>query len=206
MIPIRPSLVAALALASQIISGSPAGFGGPIDFERDEPGKIAEGFVGHAGRWEVVQDGENRVFAQLASNPDDTFNLALKASNVRNIDMSVRLRARAGELDRGGGVVWRAKDAKNYYIARFNPLENNFRVYKVEGGKRTQFATADVPGDDRWHTLRVTMFDDRITCYLDGKKYLEAADSTFRGPGGYGLWSKSDARTEFDDLSVKAFE
>jgi hypothetical protein len=153
-----------------------------------------------------VQDGGNKVFAQLAKSPDPAFNVALRTSNVRNIDASVRLRAVAGENDRGGGIVWRARDLKNYYITRFNPLENNFRVYKVEGGKRTQFATADVPGDDRWHTLRVTMFDDKIACYLDGRKFLELADSTFAGPGMYGLWTKSDAHTYFADFAVEACE
>jgi hypothetical protein len=205
MHPTRPFLVLLAGLGLQIISGSPAGFG-PIDFEKDQPGKPAEGFAVATGRWEVVQDGKNRVFAQRASNRDDAFNVALYVSNVRNIDISVRLRADAGELDRGGGVVWRAKDAKNYYLARFNPLENNFRVYKVEAGKRTQFASADVPGDTAWHTLRVTMFGDEITCYLDGKKYLAVKDNTFPGHGMYGLWTKSDARSSFDDLSVKAYE
>ncbi len=50
------------------------------------------------------------------------------------------------------------------------------------------------------------MFDDKIACYLDGKKYLAAKESTFKGPGMYGLWTKSDARTFFDDFSVKAYE
>ena len=31
--------------------------------------------------------------------------------------------------------------AKNYYVARFNPLEDNFRLYKVLAGKRIQLAT-----------------------------------------------------------------
>jgi prepilin-type processing-associated H-X9-DG protein len=34
-------------------------------------------------------------------------------------------------------LIWRAKDARNDYIARYNPLEDNVRVYKVEGGERT---------------------------------------------------------------------
>lgn len=206
MTPIKPLLVALVGLGLQIVSGSPAGFG-PDDFDKDEPGKIADGFIAESGRWEVVQDGKNRVFAQRATNPDDAFNLALRPGpGVRHIDISVRLRADAGELDRGGGVVWRARDAKNYYLARFNPLESNVRVYKVEAGKRTQFASADIPGDAKWHTLRVTMFGDQIACYLDGKKHLEVKDATFPGRGMYGLWTKSDARTSFDDLDVKAFE
>ncbi len=202
----NPAAALLILLGTQIISGSPAGFDGPADFEKERPGKLAEGYVETAGRWEIVDDGGNKVFAQLAKSPDAAFNVALRDSTVRNIDASVRLRAVAGELDRGGGIVWRARDLKNYYIARYNPLENNFRVYKVQDGKRTQFATADVPGDGRWHTLRVTMFDDKIACYLDGKKYLDAVDSTFARPGMYGLWTKSDARTYFDDFSVKAYE
>jgi hypothetical protein len=31
-------------------------------------------------------------------------------------------------------TVWLYVDADNYYIARMNPLEDNFRVYKVVGG------------------------------------------------------------------------
>jgi hypothetical protein len=93
-------------------------------------------------------------------------------------------------------------DAKNYYIARYNPLEDNFRVYKVEDGKRTQFQSAKIPGDDKWHTLRITMAGAKITCYLDGQKYLEAEDSTFPDAGMIGLWSKSDAQSYFDELTV----
>ena len=119
-----------------------------------------------------------------------------------DLDLSVRLRAVAGEVDRGGGLVWRARDAKNYYIARYNPLEDNFRVYKVQDGKRTQFQSAKVPGDEAWHVLRVTMVGTRITCRLDGQSLLEVEDSTFPAAGMIGLWSKADAQSYFDDLTV----
>ena len=173
------------------------------NFESDEPGKIAKGFTSEVGTWEVTLDGDNKVLAQKAKNDDETFNVVLvDGTHFTDVDFSVRLKAVAGELDQGGGVVWRAKDKNNYYIARYNPLEDNFRVYKVEAGKRTQFASAKVPGDKKWHTLRVTMVGARITCYLDGTKYLEAEDSTFPDAGKIGLWSKADAQSYFDDLTV----
>ena len=128
--------------------------------------------------------------------------MLVDGTQFKEVDLSVRLKAVAGELDQGGGVVWRAKDKNNDYIARYNPLEDNFRVYKVEGGKGTQFASAKVSGDKEWHTLRVTMVGARITCYLDGTKYLEAEDSTFPDAGKVGLWSKADAQSYFDDLTV----
>ncbi len=123
-------------------------------------------------------------------------------TRFKDVDVSVRLKAVVGELDQGGGVVWRARDKDNYYIARYNPLESNFRVYKVEKGKRTQFQSAGIPGDREWHTLRVTMAGGRITCYLDGRKYLETDDRTFPDAGRIGLWTKADARSYFDDLTV----
>lgn len=184
---------------------APAGQGSKKtwNFESDEPGKIARGFTSEVGTWEIVIEGGNKVLAQTARNDDETFNVVLvDGSDFKDVDLSVRLRAVAGELDQGGGVVWRAKDKNNYYIARYNPLEDNFRVYKVEAGKRTQFASAKIAGDKKWHTLRVTMVGARIDCYFDGTKYLEVEDSTFPAAGKIGVWSKADARSHFDDLMV----
>lgn len=99
--------------------------------------------------------------------------------------------------------MWRAKDASNYYIARWNPLEDNFRAYHVKGGKRTQLATAKVKADPAtWHTLRIVQAGNRIQGFLDGQKYLDVEDTTFPEAGGVGLWTKADAATFFDDLVV----
>jgi hypothetical protein len=173
------------------------------DFETDEAGKIAQGFTNEVGTWVITRDGANHVLAQTARSDDDTFNVALaEATSYKDLDLSVRLRAVEGKNDQGGGLVWRAKDKKNYYIARYNPLEDNLRVYKVEAGKRTMFQDAKVPGDKAWHTLRVTMVGPKIVCYLDGRKHLETEDSTFPDAGRIGLWSKADAQSYFDDLTI----
>jgi hypothetical protein len=113
------------------------------------------------------------------------------------------MKALAGEDDQGGGLVWRAKDGANYYIARFNPLEDNYRVYKVVDGARKQLGSADFKAAPGWHTLRVVMSADHIVCYLDGEKRLDVTDSTFKEAGKVGLWTKSDAQTHFDDLTTR---
>lgn len=173
------------------------------DFEQDEPGKIAEGFTNEVGRWEVSTDGGNRVLAQRAESGERVFNVALvEGTSYKDLDLSVRVKAVAGKEDQGGGLIWRAKDRDNYYVARYNPLEDNLRVYKVEDGKRTQLDHADAPGDREWHTLRITMNGREILGYLDGKKLLVAEDSTFPEAGRIGLWTKADARSHFDDLTV----
>jgi hypothetical protein len=119
-------------------------------------------------------------------------------------EIEVKVRANTGKEDQGGGVIWRARDANNYYIARYNPLENNFRIYYVENGSRKQLASAGrvgIPAGE-WFTLKIIQHGDKIEGYLNGKKYLEVSDNTFTGPGGVGFWTKADAASSFDDLRV----
>ena len=173
-------------------------------FESDTVGKPADGFLTAVGTWTVMQDGDNRVLAQTAQNADSVFNVVLRTDVLYDdLELSVRLKAIKGIVDQGGGVVWRAKNAKTYYIARFNPLEDSFRVYKVVDGKRFQLGSVKAPGDNEWHTVQIAMKGTRITCELDGKIRLEADDASIRGFGRVGLWSKSDAETYFDNLTVR---
>ena len=108
-------------------------------------------------------DGSNRVLAQTAQNADSVFNLILRPDVLyADVELSVRLKAVKGIVDQGGGLVWRAKNAKTYYIARYNPLEDSFRVYKVVDGKRIQLGSVKAAGDNEWHTLRITMNGGKI--------------------------------------------
>ncbi len=195
-------LIAVLALAAPMAVGDEARMSWTFD---DEPaGRIAGGFTGEVGEWKVVESDRGKALAQLAKSPDAVFNVALvDGASARDLILTVRLKAIAGEDDRGGGLVWRARDAKNYYVARYNPLEDNFRVYKVVDGKRTLFQGVDIPHSPGWHTLKVVMDGDHIECSYDGRQYLDVKDATFPGPGKVGVWSKADARSHFDDLTLE---
>lgn len=59
-------------------------------------------------------------------------------------------------------------------------------------------------GSAKWHAVRAVQVGSTIRCYLDDKLLLEATDDTFKEAGLIGLWSKSDAVSYFDHLSVKA--
>lgn len=179
------------------------------NFDADEAGAIAKGFSNETGAWKVAKDesapSKASVLAQTAKSATKVFNIALvSAASYQNLDLSVKFKAVAGEIDQGGGLVWRARDAKNYYVVRFNPLENNLRLYKVAAGVRTQLQNADVTLPEGWQTLRVVMAGNKIECYLNGQKQIEAQDETFKDAGKIGLWTKADAQTHFDDLSAAA--
>lgn len=178
------------------------------NFDAEKTGAIAAGFTNEIGEWKIVEDesapSKANVLAQLAKNGRPVFNITLASgTSYRNVDITVKMKSIAGKIDQGGGVVWRARDAQNYYIARYNPLEDNYRVYKVEDGRRTQLGTSEVKRSEGWHTLRVAMTGEGIECHYDGQKYLDVNDSTFKAAGKVGLWTKADAQTHFDDLMVR---
>jgi hypothetical protein len=172
-------------------------------FDDQETGKIAEGFTNEVGTWVVADSDDGKALAQTAKNENPVFNITLITdTNFKDVELSVRMKAVAGEIDQGGGLVWRAKDAKNYYLARYNPLEENYRLYKVVEGKRTMIMNADIPQSPGDHTLRVVMKENQIECFYNDDKYLEAKDEVFADAGKIGLWTKADAQSQFDDLTI----
>ncbi|MBI2825545.1 MAG: DUF1080 domain-containing protein [Planctomycetia bacterium] len=205
----------AVCVAGAIVAMGPRAGAREWNFDSAQPGTLpspwsaAQTGEGHGSVWKVVEDSSapsgSKVFAQTSSEgPNLLFNVCVaNDTDQQDVDLSVKFKAIKGANDQGGGLVWRYRDANNYYIARMNPLEDNFRVYKVEKGKRTQLETADVkvPAGE-WHALRVVHRGNRIQCYLDGKLCLTAMDDTFKGSGKIGLWTKSDAVTHFDDLTL----
>lgn len=186
-------------------------------FDKDDVGKVPEHWSirqtnpsEKIAAWSVKAEKEapsepNVLQLTETHNADGTFNLAIAdQSSIKDFDLAVTVRADSGKEDQGGGPIWRAKNENNYYICRFNPLESNFRVYKVVDGKRKQLAGATVnSAAGQWYTVRVTMVGGKITCYLNGTKHLEATDDTFPDAGMVGLWTKADAATSFDDLIVR---
>ena len=91
------------------------------NFDKDKTGEVPTGFMNEAGQWKVTADStapsQSNAVAQLAKSPGSTFNLLLlDKENFKDVDISVAMKAVAGSEDRGGGLVWRTRDSKNYYI------------------------------------------------------------------------------------------
>jgi hypothetical protein len=173
-----------------------------IEFQSDQA------LVGKSGSWHAVEAADApsppRVWMQQGKGGADEMNLALCEEHPPlSADLHVFLRAIEGEQDQGGGIVWRARDERNYYLARWNPLEANLRAYKVVDGTRTQIFDKPIQAGAGWHKLRVWFARERIEIWFDGQSLGEFSDTTFLTPGMVGLWTKSDARTQFDDLEIR---
>lgn len=180
------------------------------NFDKDRLGTAPPGFVRSSGGWKVAADPTAptlpNVLAQRAKSTDRTLNLVQVAgTSYRNLDLSVKLRPIEGKSWQGGGITWRGVDGENYYALLVNPLDNSIRLYKVVSNWPTELGTAQLTQVGGWHTLRVVMTDDRMECYYDGRKYLDRRNSTYGKAGTIGLWTRGDAETYFDDLTVQAY-
>lgn len=183
----------------------------------DGADEVPAGFVaaetngrGTPGAWRVEKtaqapEGEKVVTLFAPTNAGERFNLLL-SNDVHPADLvlGVQIKANAGQEDQGGGLVFRAQDAQNYYVARWNPLEHGIVVFRTENGERAELASSTFDADSKlWHTLEVRMKGGRGEVRFDGGEPLGFFDTAFRNAGKVGLWTKADAASSFDRLSVQ---
>ena len=192
-------------------------------FDDQKPGEAPKGMTcaltgkGRPGSWKVLEDktapSAPNVLAQTdADSTGYRFPVCVAdGPSAVDVDLSVRFKPVSGSGDQAAGLVWRYRDAENYYIVRANALENNVVLYKVEGGRRT-----DLPlvGEGRtygkktkvpsgaWSTLAVNVKGSLFAVVFNGTELYEVEDSTFAGPGRIGVWTKADSVTHFDDLML----
>ena len=140
-----------------------------------------------------------------------TFPVAIKSGTaIRDGFVEVKFKAVTGSEDRAAGIVWRAKDADNYYVVRANALEDNVVLYKTIKGVRTSLGIVGRKGgygvstpvtSGQWHLLRCDFAGSRFKVTYDGKPLFEVEDATIADAGMIGLWTKADSVTLFDDLT-----
>lgn len=209
--------VAALAALAGMAAWADEGKVRTFPFAKEDVDKLPKGWkaektgAGEGSVWKVVADDtapskSGYVLAQTAESPKAVFNICVaEDASYKDVELSVSFKAIAGKNDQGGGFVWRYQDANNYYICRMNPLEDNYRVYKVVGGKRTQLGGKEEikVKTGEWHKLKVEVKGNKMTGYLDGDKIWEITDDTYQKAGKVGLWSKADAQTHFDGFKTE---
>jgi hypothetical protein len=168
---------------------------------------------GPLATWAVVTDqdapnaGKVLSLTKVHDSSEGVFNLCWNPGlTFQDGVIEVTGRSNSGVNDQGGGIIWRARDANNYYIIRYNPLEENLRLYVVKNGHRQMIADAGklAVKTGEWFTLKIVHQGDLIEGWLNGKKLVEKKDKSIPSSGGVGLWTKADAASSFKDLRVWA--
>jgi len=216
--PSRSSLRARFAVASVLIllMGATA-MAETLNFDDTPAGISPEG-------WTLTMTGKGQPKWTVEADPTApskpnvlkqsgraTFPVAIKSGTaIRDGFVEVKFKAVTGSEDRAAGIVWRAKDADNYYVVRANALEDNVVLYKTIKGVRTSLGIVGRKGgygvstpvtSGQWHLLRCDFAGSRFKVTYDGKPLFEVEDATIADAGMIGLWTKADSVTLFDDLT-----
>jgi len=142
-------IVTTILVSTQLLAS--AGAASTENFDDAKPGGPPAGWTASqtgkgAAKWSVEKDGSAPSKPNvLKQSGEATFPVCLKNdTQLKDGFVEVKFKLLAGEEDQCGGVVWRALDADNYYVARANALEGNVRIYHFVKGKRTQFGGANL--------------------------------------------------------------
>ena len=188
-----------------------------VSFESTRNGATPEGWTATLTgkgdpKWTVESDETApSKLKVLKQSGRATYPLLLKNdTNIKDGFIEVKFKAIAGSQDRAAGVVWRAKDANNYYVVRANALEDNFVLYKTVNGVRSALDIVGRKGGygvevavpaNTWHSLRVDFEGNRFRASFNDNQLFEVEDSTFTDAGMVGLWTKADSVTLFDQMT-----
>jgi hypothetical protein len=210
-----------LAFGACVLLATPAAFADEKwTFDDANVGSVPAGWIagvtgskaGKSPKWEVIQGDGHKVLAQLESGgANGDFPVCLKkGSSLRDGTVSTRFKPISGSIDQAGGVIVRAKDKDNFYIARANALENNVSFYVTRAGKRKTIKYWDnvEVGLGKWHELKVEVKGFAFEVWLNGKLVgkVEETEHVFPDAGMVGVWTKADSVTHFSELSVALTE
>jgi hypothetical protein len=211
-------MIRMVTVAALLTMGS-AAMAETLSFDADAAGKPPLGWtVTKTGtgnpKWTVEQEAGAPANAKVVKQSGRaTYPLLLKdGTNVKDGIVAVQFKAISGTEDRAAGIVWRARDANNYYVVRANALEDNVVLYKTVNGQRSSLdivgrqggygVSVPVPAN-RWHTLRIEFAGKRFAVTFNGTRLFEVEDATFPGGGMVGLWTKADSVTAFANVVLE---
>src|SRR5438876_6485398 len=165
------------------------------------PGWIATKTGTGPAKWSVEKDDTAPSKPNvLKQSGQATYPVCIKEdTNLKDGFVEVKFKPVSGKEDQAGGLIWRARDSNNYYVARANALENNVTIYDTVNGRRTERKRTGVKvASNQWHMVRIDFQGNHFTVTYDGRKAIEWEDNTFKDAGKVGVWTKADSVTLFD--------
>ena len=214
--PFRMKPLSVIFAASWLAAGAAVGAQTLLTrtFDDDKGSGVPAGFTLAAmrqpdpGKWWLRRQGTESSLAHVATAGAAGFGIAVAdASGIQDLSVTVRLRLAGGA--RSGGVVWRYRDAQNFYAAILNLARGTLAGYRVTDGNMIRIEGMfedDLELDpNAWHTLKVVHDGTQMSVSLGGIRVFEENDRRDRMRSGLvGLIASGDSDVWFDDLRLEA--
>jgi hypothetical protein len=190
------------------------------NFDGDRPGETPSGFSigtigeGAVGHWTIEADPQapsspNRL-VQTTPCPTGVAGclqvLLMEGTTYEYPDLTVRFRL-AGEGKEGaGGLVFGARDARNFYAAMVDLATDTLEVIRVLDGQATVLGRQGVKREkSAWHRLRAQhntiLSKDYVEISFDGLLVFSTWEKAV-GSGKIGLITGGEGILAFDNLNA----
>ncbi|NKB81764.1 MAG: hypothetical protein GKS05_07755 [Nitrospirales bacterium] len=185
------------------------------NFEKGKEGSVPALFKAHTvggpttDNWEITSisgapSGTHTV-VQSATCPQLSCIHVLLANDIdlQYVDLAVRLRKQS-DMPGSGGVIFAAKDEKNFYGVLFDPQAKLMQAIRVLDGKISVMAEENFePEDVDWHLLRIQrrtiVSRDFVNIHLDHHRILSVSGSELQS-GSVGVVTTGQSPYAFDNL------
>jgi hypothetical protein len=190
------------------------------NFDKQAAGQAPAGFSEYAAgatetaSWTVERDSNslsppNILRPSGACSDEECLKLLLiDALQYEYFDAVVRIRLEESAKESRGaaGLVFDVRDRQNFYAATVDVSGQHLNVIRVQGGKSTSLAHAEIAAKPQdWHLMRVrrntTISKEYIEVFFDGQQAFSVEDRTFR-TGQIGLMARGTSEVVFDNLST----
>src|SRR5437016_4673791 len=130
-------MIMAITMATRLVIAETVNFD-DMKTGAPPPGWTATLTGSGTAKWAVERDDSAPSKPNvLKQSGQATFPVCIKEdTSLKDGFVEVKFKPVSGREDQAGGVIWRAKDSNNYYIARANALEGNVVLYKTVKCKR----------------------------------------------------------------------
>lgn len=121
-------------------------------------------------------------------------------SGQSDVQISVDKYYGAGTGYKDGGIVFRATNASNFFIFRWNSDNKTLRLYRFQNGSATLLVNnAFDLTVGAWHSLKVAANGTTIECYVDGILRISVTDSFNQTATKHGLRQFESTGEEYYD-------
>ncbi|MHB9036983.1 MAG: family 16 glycoside hydrolase [Armatimonadota bacterium] len=170
---------------------------------------LRDDFSSGAGNWTVLSGNWSVTDGVYKHNGPAEVGLSVAGSSTwKNYTYQVRTQM-LGHADYTSVpwyksyITFRLQDANNFYRFGYHGDIYRFNLLKFVNGQPT--VIADSEGwrgkPNTWYTLKVTVIDDWIRCYVNDELVIDTKDSQF-ATGKVGLYVDNALRAAYDEVAV----
>ncbi len=190
-----------------------------VDFDGLRAGSAPPNWVFERARWQVRLDPTapsrpNVLQLSPDLSPERHPSIALFNPVVcQDGDVTVKFRIGTSSASKTAGIVWRYRDASNYYLLDFSADSKNVALYRIKDGISER---VPIPGPrtgvggfhhelraGQWYVARVIFRGASISVLLGNRKLFETWDSGLQTAGRTGVSTRNGASASFDDFRIE---